>query len=70
MAAYLYEGGLKLRQKVRAIVVNDDDQFLLGRSHGYREDEWTLACGGVEQGETVLRAMRRKIAEELGVELE
>ena len=70
MAAYLYEGGLKLRQKVRAVVVNDDDQFLLVRPHGYRNGEWTLAGGGVEQGETVHQAMRREIAEELGVELE
>lgn len=70
MAAYLYEGGLKLRQKVRAVVVNDDDQFLLVRPHGYREGEWTLAGGGVEQGETMLQAMRREIAEELGVQLE
>lgn len=70
MAAFLHEGGLKLRQKVRAVVVNDDGEFLLVRPHGYREGEWTLAGGGVEEGETAHQAIRREIAEELGVMLE
>lgn len=70
MAAYLYEGGLKFRQKVRAVVVNDSGKFLLVRPHGYTEGQWTLAGGGVEDGESALQAMRREIAEELGVVLE
>ncbi len=70
MAVFTHEGGLKLRQKVRAIVVNDHDEFLLVRPHGYGEGEWTLAGGGVEQGETLHQAMRREIAEELGLILE
>lgn len=69
MSVFLHEGGLKLRQKVRAIVVNDKGEFLLVRPHGYRDGEWTLAGGGVEDGETVHEAMRREIAEELGVSL-
>lgn len=70
MAAFLHEGGLKLRQKVRAVVMNDKGQFLLVRPHGYKDGEWTLAGGGVESGETPHQAMRREIAEELGVALE
>lgn len=70
MTAFLHKGGLKLRQKVRAVVVNDKGEFLLIRPHGYRDGEWTLAGGGVEDGETVHQAMRREIAEELGVALE
>lgn len=70
MSAFLHEGGLKLRQKVRAVVINDNGEFLLVRPHGYREGEWTLAGGGVEDGETVHQAIRREIAEELGVTLE
>lgn len=70
MAEYLHEGGLRLRQKVRAVVVNDTGEFLLVRPHGYRANAWTLAGGGVDQGETVHQAMRREIAEELGVALE
>ncbi len=70
MSAFLNKDGLRLRQKVRAVVVNDSGQFLLVRPHGYRDGEWTLAGGGVEHGETVHQAMRREIAEELGVALE
>jgi 8-oxo-dGTP pyrophosphatase MutT (NUDIX family) len=70
MSAYFHENGLRFRQKVRAVVVNDNGEFLLVRPHGYRDGEWTLAGGGVEQGETVHQAMRREIAEELGVALE
>lgn len=70
MTAYIHEGGLKLRQKVRAVVVSESGEFLLVRPHGYRDGEWTLAGGGVEHGETPYQAMRREIAEELGVTLE
>lgn len=70
MSAYIHENGLRFRQKVRAVVVNDNGEFLLVRPHGYRDGEWTLAGGGVEHGETVHQAMRREIAEELGVALE
>jgi 8-oxo-dGTP diphosphatase len=70
MPAFVIEGGLKLRQKIRAIIVNDHGEFLLVRPHGYRQGEWTLAGGGVEDGETVQQAMRRENAEELGLSLE
>lgn len=70
MSAFLHEGGLKLRQKVRAVIVNEHGEFLLVRPHSYREGEWTLAGGGVEDGETAHQAMHREIAEELGVTLE
>lgn len=66
MTAYLHEGGLKLRQKVRAVVMSDSGEFLLVRPHGYRDGEWTLAGGGVEEGETPHQAMRREIAEKRG----
>lgn len=65
MSVFRHENGLKLRQKVRAVIVNPVGEFLLVRPHGYREGEWTLAGGGVEHGETVHEAMRREIAEEL-----
>ena len=70
MAEYKMIDGLKLRQKVRAVILDDDGQILLVRPHGYASNEWTLAGGGVERGETVHQAMRREIAEELGVTLE
>jgi 8-oxo-dGTP pyrophosphatase MutT (NUDIX family) len=70
MAEYLETEGLKLRRKVRAVVLNEDGEVLLIRPHGYPDGEWTLAGGGVEMGESPVEAMRRELAEELGVELE
>lgn len=70
MKAYIESDGLRLRRKVRAIVLNEDGEVLLVRPHGYRDGEWTLAGGGVEEGESLVEAMRREIAEELGVTLE
>src|SRR3546814_15009099 len=62
--------GMRLRRKVRAVVINDDDEVLLVRPHGYREGEWTLAGCGVENGESPVAAMRRELSEELGIGLD
>ena len=71
MAHYLIEDGLKLRQKVRAVVsCPSTGKVLLIRPHGYPEHEWTLAGGGVEAGESPVEAMRRELAEELGIACE
>jgi len=70
MTAYIQSEGLRLRRKVRAVVINEHNEMLLIRPHGYREGEWTLAGGGVEDGESPVEAMRRELAEELGVGLE
>ncbi len=70
MTAYIESEGLRFRRKVRAVVLNENDEILLVRPHGYREGEWTLAGGGVEDGESPVEAMRRELAEELGVGLE
>ncbi len=67
MTKYRFENGLILRQKVRAIVINGNGEILLVRPHGYADGEWTLAGGGVEQGESAHQAMCREIAEELGI---
>ncbi len=67
MAHYVHENGLRLRQKVRAVVTNTAGDVLLIRPHGYAPDQWTLAGGGVEAGESPVEAMRRELAEELGI---
>lgn len=67
MAHYIHENGLRLRQKVRAVIVSPDGEILLVRPHGYEAHEWTLAGGGVEAGESPVEAMRRELAEELGI---
>lgn len=51
-------------------MLNELGEVLLVRPHGYRNGEWTLAGGGVEEGESPVEAMRRELAEELGVGLE
>ncbi len=56
MTAYMESEGLRLRRKVRAVVLNERDEVLLVRPHGYREGEWTLAGGGVEDGEISRRS--------------
>jgi 8-oxo-dGTP pyrophosphatase MutT (NUDIX family) len=70
MTAYIELDGMRLRRKVRAVVINEDGEVLLVRPHGYRKENWTLAGGGVESGESPVAAMRRELAEELGIELE
>lgn len=70
MAQFIHEDGLKLRQKVRAVLTSTSGEVLLIRPHGYAADQWTLAGGGVEAGESPVEAMRRELAEELGIECE
>jgi G:T/U-mismatch repair DNA glycosylase/ADP-ribose pyrophosphatase YjhB (NUDIX family) len=52
------------RSGVRAIVVDPDDRVLLLR---FREGVWALPGGGVEPGESEHDALRRELAEELGL---
>lgn len=59
--------GKRYRRKVRAFVVDTHDAALLIQPHGYAADNWTLVGGGVEPGETTPQAMRRELAEEVGL---
>jgi len=67
MTAFIERDGLWLRRKVRALVLNENGEVLLVRPHEYREGQWTLAGGGVEDGESPVETMRRELAEDLGV---
>lgn len=60
--------GLKLKKKVRAVITNEDMEFLLIRPHGYKEDSWTFVGGGVEGGETDLQALYRELKEEVNIQ--
>ncbi|WP_407701503.1 NUDIX hydrolase [Tsuneonella amylolytica] len=37
---------------MRAVVLDEDGEVLLVRPHGYRDGEWTLAGGSVEEDES------------------
>ena len=60
--------GLRIREAVRALVLDPDDRVLLVRFEfpdaGTR---WALPGGGVEPGETDHDALRRELAEEAGL---
>lgn len=60
-------GGRRYRRKVRAIVVDTRRAALLIQPHGYADGHWTLVGGGVELGESTSEAMRRELAEEVGL---
>ncbi|MBT0566209.1 NUDIX domain-containing protein [Williamsia sp. CHRR-6] len=64
----------RLREAVRALVIDADDNVLLVRLIFDRaslpEGFWVCPGGGVEPGETHAQALRRELAEEVGVELE
>lgn len=70
MTSFATIGGLKLRRKVRAVVTDPTGRVLLIRPHGYAEDCWTLPGGGVEAGETAVKAVSRELQEELGLPTE
>ena len=62
------------RQVVRAIVIDDDNNFYFVGAN--RDDEFGVSTlietsgGGVEEGEDLLTAIRRELKEELGIESE
>jgi 8-oxo-dGTP pyrophosphatase MutT (NUDIX family) len=60
--------GLRIRPAVRALILDPDDRVLLVRfefpNTGRR---WALPGGGVEPGESDEDALRRELAEELGL---
>ena len=58
------------RPSVQAVIYDaDKGRMLLIRKHNSVRDElvWRLVKGGVAEGETDLKAMRREIAEEVGL---
>jgi 8-oxo-dGTP diphosphatase len=59
---------LPLRQAVRAIVTDEGGRLLLVHFVGYPEgDLWAAPGGGIEPGESPGAAIRRELAEEVGL---
>ncbi|TYB56536.1 NUDIX domain-containing protein [Nonomuraea sp. PA05] len=63
----------RLRRAARAVILDQDDRVLLCRIDLTAEDGpvvWAMPGGGVEPGETSLRALARELEEEIGLRLD
>jgi putative (di)nucleoside polyphosphate hydrolase len=54
------------RPNVAAILLRSDGQVLIGQRSDYPET-WQFPQGGIDQGETPEEAVRREVAEEVGI---
>ncbi|MCU1503553.1 MAG: putative hydrolase [Ilumatobacteraceae bacterium] len=59
--------GLRIREAVRAVLLDPDDRVLLVRFEFPTATRWALPGGGIEPGETPDQALRRELAEEVGL---
>jgi ADP-ribose pyrophosphatase YjhB (NUDIX family) len=58
---------LRIREAVRALVIDPDDRLLLVRFEFPEVHVWAAPGGGMEPGETPDEALRREMREELGL---
>ena len=54
------------RESTLAYVTDGAGKFLLVQKEIYKDNEWTFAGGGVDEGETSEQAVVRELEEELG----
>jgi 8-oxo-dGTP pyrophosphatase MutT (NUDIX family) len=60
-------GALRIREATRAVVLAPDRHVLLVRFEFPQASRWALPGGGIEPGETPIDALRRELAEEVGL---
>jgi putative (di)nucleoside polyphosphate hydrolase len=58
------------RKGVSALIINNNDEFLLVNLNSFEEKYFAIPGGGVEEGETLEEAVYREIMEELGIKAE
>jgi 8-oxo-dGTP diphosphatase len=58
---------LRIRQAARAVILDPQDRILLVRFEFPDATRWATPGGGIETGETPRQALRRELAEEVGL---
>jgi 8-oxo-dGTP diphosphatase len=58
---------LRIRQAVRAVVIDTDDRVLLVHFDWPDESVWAMPGGGIDPGESAGHALRRELSEETGL---
>jgi 8-oxo-dGTP pyrophosphatase MutT (NUDIX family) len=60
-------GGLRIRQAVRALIMDPENRILLVRFEFPTATRWATPGGGIDEGEGVFDALRRELLEEVGL---
>lgn len=57
---------LAYRQSTSAVILNKSGQILIVQKNSYKDNEWDIPGGGIENGEAAEAAIIRELSEELG----
>ena len=57
---------LTYRKSTLAVIIDEEGKILIVSNRDYKEGEWNVPGGGIEEGETAEQAILRELNEELG----